>query len=436
MNKRQTFFPMAEDKLVESCLTYLSFTPIRQIKASSPHSLSEKIQAATRIHPFLNYAAKLWGFHAQTNLTPVIEELVLSFLTSTEKIAISSHICLFGPSSATHLAAYFGLHQILPKWQAVGVEPDSTDFWGRTPLIIAAIKGSGNVARDSISRDDVDPMQRDGQSDTVMHYAVTFESPEIAKVLVEHSPVILNARGRWRRTPLSLAVFTGTAAMTRFLIDEGVPINHEDSFRETPLFTAASSGQVETTKLLIDSGAVVDHEEEWGRTPLFAAVLKNRIKTAGLLINSGADIEHKNKGGQTPSFEAVTDNHKDVARLLIDSGASVNVQDVNGRTALLLAIEKNNLLIVRMLLDADANINAQDYRGFRPISYAARSGRIRRVETLIEAKVDFSLPDKWGLAPRERAFDLGMKEVVAFLDSLSTKDLSKAKSVADDRNIS
>jgi hypothetical protein len=56
---RKEIFPMGEQIITESCLTYLSFKVFGEGCCAS----DEEFEAQLQLHPFLNYAAHHWGFH-------------------------------------------------------------------------------------------------------------------------------------------------------------------------------------------------------------------------------------------------------------------------------------------------------------------------------------------------------------------------------------
>jgi hypothetical protein len=107
--------------VVETCLAYLSLDVFGHGYCRN----AEQFRSLLENNPFLDYAARHWGYHARPHQESV-ESLVLDFLSDDSKVACAGQVMLvlsrkrFNRSFrfqqhalAMHLAAYFGLWHIV-----------------------------------------------------------------------------------------------------------------------------------------------------------------------------------------------------------------------------------------------------------------------------------------------------------------------------------
>jgi ankyrin repeat protein len=122
--------------------------------------------------------------------------------------------------------------------------------------------------------------------------------PEQLLLLKDISP---GALGSNDQTLLHEAIAFKRAELVPFLLNRGVPVNHQNKNGQTALHYAATYGSLSATKALIEAGALPNIFDNHGNNALWAAVLStNRepeIQT--LLVRAGADATHKNKAGRS-----------------------------------------------------------------------------------------------------------------------------------------
>ena len=120
----------------------------------------------------------------------------------------------------------------------------------------------------------------------------------------------------------------------------------------TALHVAAHCGHVKIAKLLLDQKADVNARALNGFTPLHIACKKNRIKVIELLIKHGASKEATTESGLTPLHVASFMGCMNVVVFLIQNGAALNVPTIRGETPLHLTARAYQTDIVRILLRA------------------------------------------------------------------------------------
>jgi hypothetical protein len=195
------------------------------------------------------------------------------------------------PKSFTNPQEWFEEELVKP-------EPD----WAYIGFII---KELGLANRLSIAKGAKEELKRRGGSKefidslTLLHWAIEYNHPELAKGLIEGG-ADLNAQDKYKRTPLHLAAMEGHTELAKMLIDAGADVNAENSDKRTPLHYAAMEGHTELAKRLIDAGADVNAKDSAKWTPLHRATFWDYTELAKGLIDAGADVNAEDKDKKTP----------------------------------------------------------------------------------------------------------------------------------------
>lgn len=145
-------------------------------------------------------------------------------------------------STNIHEAAEHGNQSAVKKFLTQGVQVDTTDEYGFTPLYRACINGH----------------------------------KDIAEFLVTKGADV-NAKGNSGWTPLFIAAMAGHINVTEFLLEEGAEINAKDNEGNTPLHYTAGNAETDIVKILISNGANINARNKKGETVLDR--VKVRLKT-------------------------------------------------------------------------------------------------------------------------------------------------------------
>jgi hypothetical protein len=251
--QRMKLFPLGEQSITKTCLIYLSFDVFSQGYCASDKDFEARLQH----YPFLNYAARYWGYHEQECSGKEIEKLAIMFLEHDLNLACSMQVV---NTPSFHYDGY------------------SQNFANLSALHVAASLGWDALVRLLLEKGDLDP-----------------DSEE------------------YGRTPLSWAAESGHEAVVRLLLENGgVDPDHKNECGETPLWFAARNGHEAIVRLLLENGGVdPEPKDEDGRTALWRAAQNGHEAVVRLLLE---------KGGVEPDFdaaiEAATNGHRAVVRLL------------------------------------------------------------------------------------------------------------------------
>jgi hypothetical protein len=200
-----------------------------------------------------------------------------------------------------HNAAGYGSLKEIQRFLASGVEVDSIDADGDTPLLRACRFGQHLAARLLINKGaSVNASTRNGRSS--LHVASVCDCPELVELL----------------------------------LDEGAHLEATDENGWTPLMCAASQGMQSIAESLLDRGARVDAQDNNGYTALVHA----------FQINSGP---YSDRLG--------------VIEMLLDRGCNPNLVDAQGNTAVDLAvqIDRDHELIARLQTAAGLPVTAEQW---------------------------------------------------------------------------
>ena len=237
---------------------------------------------------------------------------------------------------------------------SVGAEAKGTDYFGVTPLHLAARANGREIAQE-----------------------LTAKGADI------------NAKDRGGRTPLHYAAEENAHETARWLISRGALLNGKDGSGNAPLHLAARQNAQETTELLVQNGADIEIRDNGERTPLHESVLTNSIRVARWLITLGAEINARDHLGKTPLDRALDLGDAALQNLLRESGGLTAQEKKRGRDRALLLADLGNRYVGRPFT---ANARQSD-TGWTDVHYAALLNLSQVVVALIDdgASVDANL---------------------------------------------
>ena len=457
---RGTWFPEDQFNITRACIVYISFSDFGSGDCSSLSQDLVKEQLDT--YPFYKYAIGHWGHHARKSSRS--GRLVQEFLQCPTKVVSASQALrivrnkFLSPyeweptsSNGLHLAAAFGLHEMVALLQHLGlsardrtgrepltiaaeageavfvktllntgrVNAGSRDERGRTALSLAAENGHESTVKLLLETDQVDVNSKDEEGQTPLHWATIRKREAIVGLLLAAGQVDVDSKDGNGRTPLSRAAGHDAETIVKLLLKtRQVDIDSKDNDGQTPLSWAARYGAEMSAKLLLETGQVdVNSKDNTGQTPFGWAVQSYGMTTSLLLIAGKAEVNFEGKMSQTPLGWMARALETTIRLLLEISQVDVDSKDNDGRTPLSWAAEKGAEMIVRLLLATGrVDIDSKDNDGRTPLSWAAagrRHGAI--VILLLESGADIESKDSFGQTPLHWASRRGHEEAVRLL---------------------
>ncbi|KAI9087397.1 hypothetical protein K1719_030717 [Acacia pycnantha] len=161
-------------------------------------------------------------------------------------------------------AAYEGDFYLLKNWIESGLDPNRTDYDGRSPLHISASKGYVDITRFLIAQGvNIDLSDKFGNNP--LFEAIKNGHEEVASLLVSKGATLtIEDAGSF----LCMTVATKELNLLRKLLAHGIDPNSTNYDQRTALHIAASEGLFTVAEMLIEAGASVLSTDRWGHTPL------------------------------------------------------------------------------------------------------------------------------------------------------------------------
>ncbi|KAJ5117540.1 hypothetical protein N7448_011172 [Penicillium atrosanguineum] len=268
-----------------------------------------------------------------------------------------------------------------------GIDIDSQDGRGRTPLQIAAAHSRTRAVRrllDYGATVNFKCMYGNEKGWTALFYAAAPKNPSlntttIIRTLLVHGADI-DCRSEELQTPLHLAISRRANSQARELVLSGASIGARNSEGETLLHVATLTGtrHRDLTQWLGQIGADVNvaggkqHE-----TPIFYAIRgfshPQNLEKVRQLLYLGADVRLQNANGLTPLSLAVHLCSLEITKILLEHGSRVNSRDKQGKSSIHHLVEtyygnpRKAHDIVELLIQHGADVNLRDNSGCTPL---------------------------------------------------------------------
>lgn len=235
---------------------------------------------------------------------------------------------------------------------------NETDEKGRTPLMIATIKGYTEIVRAIMKKyKDTSFIKLDNRGNNVMDYAILKDRPEILRLLLKKDTILndINRKNKKGYTPLNLASKENNYECASILLKiPNINMNIADSKSRTPLYYSIQNRNFELFHDLVKRKKTnVNLLYTREKTPLIMCIedeLENftdfLLKRPDIIVNP-VDREY-----YSPFIQACINGNISLCNLLLDKKADINYKTSNdGMTPLLSAIEKNQIGILKFLLE-------------------------------------------------------------------------------------
>lgn len=174
--------------------------------------------------------------------------------------------------------------------------PIAGDKWdqmikdSRERLITAAKKGDAGEAQQLIDRG-WDVNYQDDQGNTALHYASSWNRPQIVACLIKNGPKV-ETKNLQGKTALHYACLQARLDIVKILVKNGMAnVNIKDKDGWTPLQMVADAGNLSIVKYLVEQCKVdVNIKNCDGETALLIASLRKELEVVQYLIQHGAIV--------------------------------------------------------------------------------------------------------------------------------------------------
>lgn len=198
-----------------------------------------------------------------------------------------------------------------------GVNVNARGIGGKTPLHLAIELDELSLLNVLLSKKNINPFTSDNEGKTSLDYAKEGQKSEILKALTN------NKYGHEEDNLLHLAAIMNEANAVRFLINNGVSVNVQNSLLQTPLHLSSGAGHQGIVEILVKEGnAEIDIFDARNKSPMDYAINNKKLETVKLLLELGGNVNlaRQGKGSMnlSPLHNAVSNTNYDERNLCLD----------------------------------------------------------------------------------------------------------------------
>ncbi|CAD6441286.1 cb3ba11b-506d-45aa-9e63-7c7903804476 [Sclerotinia trifoliorum] len=289
---------------------------------------------------------------------------------------------------------------------------NARDATESTPLHLAASQGHPRIVRALLkagARTDI----KDMNDSLPLHRAVRRGNSETLIELVgRYNEVDLQARDKYKLTPLHIACQLGWDKCAEILINCGASVSDDTHAVESPIAFAIANGHLPVVQVLLKHDPSLI--KECGK-PLIQAARKGANDIVEFLCDNKVDMSYKDGLGQTALHKACISGDLTMVKKLLSLSVPVDPLDNSERAPLYFAAEKGFLEIVDVLIKAKADVNNLDRRRETALFKPAGNGHFDVVARLLDANTDATILDLWNRTPLRFAARKGHIEIVKML---------------------
>jgi ankyrin repeat protein len=252
------------------------------------------------------------------------------------------------------------------------------------------------------------------------------------------NPAAEESSNRLTRPDISIhdAAAKGLTEVVVRRLEEGVPIDANNSDGSTALHLAIKEGHVGTARLLLERKANIEAPNgALGAKPVHLVAMTMNADMTEMLLEYKPNLESR-LSGLTALFFAISAGNETVVRLLLEAGADARARTLSevgaGESVLHMAAGtfNNSMLPILIRHGADVNVAGTNPMGQTALHIAAQYGNTEAVEELIKAGTDINAKFPGGetalvIAARHGRVDAASALINHGMDPLACFDINR-----------
>ena len=290
-----------------------------------------------------------------------------------------------------YLAAGNGKKQAVDFLLTKGADPSLKTVTERNLLFAAAIGGDVSIVETVLSLDigmDIDSRDYDGRT-PLMCAAEVAKVQAVNYLLDKGANPTLTTNSGW--SLLHCACEGGDTTIIKKILSCGLDVNIIDTSGEvTPLNAAIAYNNLEAVKFLLKEGA------DPGILPVsslhLAAVhslsTSHIVSIIEAILASGFNINRRTDTGKTALMYAACKVKPEVVDFLLLKGADPSLRDNSGKTVLHHAAREGDITVIEKCLSCGLDIESKDREGYTPLMLAASGGKTEAVKFLLQRSLN------------------------------------------------
>ncbi|EJP65929.1 ankyrin repeat domain-containing protein 52 [Beauveria bassiana ARSEF 2860] len=267
------------------------------------------------------------------------------------------NLCDDNGQTALHYAAQVGNTEGIKILTDNGVDADSIDNYGFTPLLWAVVAGKTEATEKLLSLGAGSPDSASPDGKSALAWAVGLSYINIAQLLLDRGANLSRTLKGPMMMPLDEAAAAGNHFIVHLLLEKGANPNSCDRNGWSAIHWAAEEGHLEVVRLLLEAGANVNAVSSYGTSALHCAANGGHAIIVKLLLSRRADALKANCHGWTALHHAAYMGHFQVTQCLLEDERmkmNASYQDNHGWSVLHLAVHNRDLATIKVLLGSAA----------------------------------------------------------------------------------
>ncbi|XP_051482880.1 85/88 kDa calcium-independent phospholipase A2 isoform X3 [Apus apus] len=274
--------------------------------------------------------------------------------------------------SSAHFAVEIGRRETFRHNHVLSCVNSTDSEDGCTPLHLACRRGDVECLLELLEcQARVDITDRNGE--TVFHYAVRGNSPQVIELLGRTPTSGLDHLNHEGLTALHLACKLGKEDMVRSLLKCRATCSAVGTLGY-PIHTALKFSQKGCAQAIleVDSSQVLSRDPRYDATPLHWA---KKAEMTRLLLEYGSEVNSTSRTADMALHIAVKRGRFDCAMVLLTHGAHTNARGQDGNTPLHLAMKHDDLDMIKAIVVFGGDVEIPNDFGETPGLLAARSSK-------------------------------------------------------------